>query len=81
MSRTKARALTIASDPRIVPTAMPAIVPLLKPLEPPDDAEDVATTVALATAVVSVESPESNSAAVTLKQGTWMLKSAASTNV
>lgn len=78
----KAKALTIARDPTMVPTAMPAMAPLLRPPDPEDDdAADVGVTVAAATVSVAVASPESKSAAVTLKQGTWAVKSAASTRV
>lgn len=75
-----ANAPTTASDPTTVPTAMPAIAPVPKPpLELPDEAADVAVTVALATVLVA--SPESKPAAVTLKQGTCTVKSAAVTKV
>lgn len=81
----KAKALTTARDPTMVPTAMPAMAPLLRPPPPPDpeddDAADVGVAVAPATVSVAVASPESKSAAVTLKQGTWAVKSAASTRV
>ena len=80
MKSKKAATPTMARDPTIVPTATPAIAPLLRPLDE-EEAEEVAVTVALATVVVAVESPESNSAAVTLKQGTSVVKSAASTKV
>lgn len=79
----KAKALTTARDPTMVPTAMPAMAPLLRP--PPDEPEDepaeVGVTVAAATVSVAVASPESKSAELTLKQGTWAEKSAASTRV
>lgn len=85
LSSMKAKALTTARDPTMVPTAMPAMAPLLRP--PPDppeedeEAADVGVTVASATVSVAVASPESKSAEVTLKQGTWAVKSAASTRV
>lgn len=80
-----ANAPTTARDPTMVPTAMPAMAPLLRPDPDPDDedeeAPDVGVTVAAATVSVAVASPESKSADVTLKQGTWAEKSAASTRV
>ena len=84
-----ANAPTTARDPTMVPTAMPAMAPLLRPSEPePEEEEDdddepaeVGVTVAVATVSVAVASPESKSAEVTLKQGTWAVKSAASTRV
>lgn len=75
-----ANAPTTARDPTMVPTAIPAIAPLLRP-PPPDDEPEVGVTVATATVSVAVASPESKSAEVTLKQGTWAEKSAASTRV
>ena len=67
----------------MVPTAIPAMAPLLRPLDPPEEEEaaDVGVTVASATVSVAVASPELKSADVTLKQGTWAEKSAASTRV
>lgn len=69
----------------MVPTAMPAMAPLLRPPGPDDDDDDEApelgVTVDAATVSVAVASPESKSAAVTLKHGTWAVKSAASTRV
>lgn len=65
----------------MVPTAMPAMAPLLRPLDPEDEPVEVGVTVAAATVSVAVASPESKSADVTLKQGTWAEKSAASTRV
>lgn len=78
-----ANAPTTARDPTMVPTAMPAMAPLLRPPPDPEPEEDepVGVTVAAATVSVAVASPESKSAAVTLKQGTWAVKSAASTRV
>lgn len=76
-----AKAPTTARDPIMVPTAMPAMAPLLSPPEPDDEEPDVGVTVAAATVSVAVASPESKSAAVTLKQGTCAVKSAASTSV
>ena len=78
----KAKAPTMAKDPIIVPTAMPAMAPLLRPPDPePEEDEEVGVTVEAATVSVAVASPESKSADVTLKQGTWAEKSAASTRV
>jgi hypothetical protein len=77
-----ANAPTTARDPTMVPTAMPAMAPLLRPPDPEDEEEAaVGVTVAAATVSVAVASPESKSADVTLKQGTWAEKSAASTRV
>lgn len=79
-----AKAPTTARDPTMVPTAMPAMAPLLRPPPDPEDEElpaEVGSTVAVATVSVAVASPESKSADVTLKQGTWAEKSAASTRV
>lgn len=83
LSSMKAKAPTTARDPTMVPTAMPAMAPLLRPPPDPEDDDelDVGVTVAAATVSVAVASPESKSAAVTLKQGTWAVKSAASTRV
>lgn len=68
----------------MVPTAMPAMAPLLRPPDPEDEEllpTEVGSTVAVATVSVAVASPESKSEDVTLKQGTWAEKSAASTRV
>lgn len=81
LSSMNAKAPTTARDPMMVPTAMPAMAPLLSPLDPEDEPVDVGVTVAAATVSVAVASPESKSADVTLKQGTWAEKSAASTRV
>lgn len=64
----------MAKPPTIEPTAIPALSPPLRLLfDVPPEAEEVALLVAV------LEEPKSE--AVTLKQGTWALKSAVSTNV
>lgn len=68
----KATAATMAREPRTVPTAMPAFAPPERPSEPPETATGLAVVVAAG---------GSKSSEVTLKQGTWMLKSLASTKV
>jgi hypothetical protein len=80
--RKKANAATptMASEPKMVPTAISALVPVVRPSEPELELELAAVAVAVGlTAVVSP--PLLKLLAVTLKQGTVSLKSAASTKV